>query len=469
MISIVWFRKDLRLFDNPALFHAVAESTSVIPIFIDEEKAYPLGGASKWWLHHSLSTLSLSLNEKLTFHKGHPLDILQRICRDTGATQVYWNRRYEPSAIETDKKIKSTLEENGIQVKTYNSHLLNEPWTIKNNQGAYFKVFTPYWKRCMAASTIPACLATPSLEKITSIKGCSLDTLDLLPTKPDWAGGLRKSWVPGESGAQERLLDFIDNLSGYKDNRNRPDISATSRLSPHLTWGEISVRQIWYLIHKAIESGQAPEPDALNFLSEIGWREFSYHLLFHIPTLPTQPLQQKFTTFPWHNNPEAFSLWSKGLTGYPIVDAGMRELWHTGYMHNRVRMIVASFLIKDLLIPWQDGEAWFWDTLVDADLANNSASWQWAAGCGADASPYFRIFNPVLQGEKFDPKGTYVRRWVPELANLSDKFIHHPWTASETKLLGAGVRLGHTYPYPMIDHDVARKRALALYKDLQSM
>jgi deoxyribodipyrimidine photo-lyase len=466
MISIVWLRKDLRLFDNPALFHAVAESTSVIPIFIDEEKAYPVGGASKWWLHHSLSTLSLSLNEKLTFHKGDPLDILQRICRDTGATQVYWNRRYEPSAIETDKKIKSTLEENGIQVKTYNSHLLNEPWTIKNNQGAYFKVFTPYWKRCMAASTIPACLATPSLEKITSIKGCSLDTLDLLPTKPDWAGGLRESWVPGESGAQERLLDFIDNLSGYKDNRNRPDISATSRLSPHLTWGEISVRQIWYLIHKAIESGQAPEPDALNFLSEIGWREFSYHLLFHIPTLPTQPLQQKFTAFPWHNNPEAFSIWSKGLTGYPIVDAGMRELWHTGYMHNRVRMIVASFLIKDLLIPWQDGEAWFWDTLVDADLANNSASWQWVAGCGADASPYFRIFNPILQGEKFDPKGTYVRRWVPELVNLSDDFIHRPWTASETKLLGAGIRLGHTYPYPMIEHDVARKRALALYKNL---
>ena len=469
MISIVWFRKDLRLFDNPALFQAVAESTSVIPIFIDEEKAYPLGGASKWWLHHSLSALSQSLNEKLSFHKGRPLDILQKICHNTGATQVYWNRRYEPSAIEADKKIKSTLEENGIQVKTYNGHLLNEPWTIKNNQGDYFKVFTPYWKRCMAASTIPACLATPPLEKIISVEGGSLDTLSFLPTKPDWADGLRESWVPGESVAQERLLDFIDNLSGYKDNRNRPDIPATSRLSPHLAWGEISVRQIWHMIHKAIESDQAPESDALNFLSEIGWREFSYHLLFHIPTLPTQPLQQKFITFPWHNNPEAFSLWSKGLTGYPIIDAGMRELWYTGYMHNRVRMIVASFLIKDLLIPWQDGEAWFWDTLVDADLANNSASWQWVAGCGADASPYFRIFNPVLQGEKFDPKGTYVRRWVPELANLSDDFIHHPWTASETKLLGAGIRLGHTYPHPIIDHDVARKRALALYKSLSSM
>ncbi len=466
MISIVWFRKDLRVFDNPALFHAVAESSSVIPIFIDEEQAYPLGGASKWWLHKSLQSLAEALQGKLSFHKGDPLEVLEKICRDTRAVTIYWNRRYEPSAIETDKKIKSTLEEKGIQVKTYNSHLLNEPWTVKNNQGDYFKVFTPYWKRCVADSKISACLAVPSLEKLQSTQGCSLDDFKLLPTKPDWAGGLREAWTPGEVSAQERLLDFVDNLSGYKENRNRPDIPATSRLSPHLAWGEISVSQIWHAIHQAIESGEVPESDALNFLSEIGWREFSYHLLFHIPTMPTHPLRSQFAKFPWHTDPDAFKAWSKGLTGYPIVDAGMRELWHTGYMHNRVRMIVASFLIKDLLIPWQDGESWFWDTLVDADLANNSASWQWVAGCGADASPYFRIFNPVLQGEKFDPKGVYVRRWIPELANLSDEFIHQPWTASESKLLGAGIRLGQTYPQPMIDHDFARKRALELYKDL---
>ena len=466
MISIVWFRKDLRVFDNPALFHALAESSSVIPVFIDEEQAYPLGGASKWWLHKSLQSFSETLQGKLSFYKGDPLGILEKICRETGAVTVYWNRRYEPSSIETDKKIKSTLEEKGIQVKTYNSHLLNEPWTVKNNQGDYFKVFTPYWKRCVADSKIPVCLAVPSLGRLQATQGCSLDDFNLLPTQPDWAGGLREAWVPGEASAQGRLLVFIDNLSGYKENRNRPDIPATSRLSPHLAWGEISVRQIWHAIHQAIELGQAPETDALNFLSEIGWREFSYHLLFHIPTMPIHPLRPQFAEFPWHTDPDAFKAWSKGLTGYPIVDAGMRELWQTGYMHNRVRMIVASFLIKDLLIPWQDGESWFWDTLVDADLANNSASWQWVAGCGADASPYFRIFNPVLQGEKFDPMGAYVRRWIPELANLSDDFIHQPWTASEAKLLGAGIRLGRTYPQPMIDHDMARKRALALYKDL---
>ncbi len=466
MISIIWFRKDLRLFDNPALFHAIAESDCVIPIFINDTSACPMGGASKWWLHHSLSALSQSLGRKLVLRQGNPLEILQQACQETGASAVYWNRRYEPESIKTDKTIKSTLEENGIQVKTYNSHLLNEPWTIKNNQGDHFKVFTPYWKHCIARSKISACLTIPTLETLQIISGCSLESMNLLPKEPDWSAGLRESWMPGEAGAQDRLSDFMNNLSGYKENRNRPDIHATSRLSPHLTWGEISVRQIWHTMHRTLETEQTLESDALNFLSEIGWREFSYHLLFHIPTLPTQPLRQQFADFPWQDAPEAFKVWSKGLTGYPIVDAGMRELWHTGYMHNRVRMIVASFLIKDLLIPWQDGQAWFWDTLVDADLANNSASWQWVAGCGADASPYFRIFNPVLQGKTFDPKGTYVRRWIPELANLPDNFIHQPWTAHDAKLSSAGIHLGYTYPYPMINHDMARKRALELYKTL---
>lgn len=466
MISIVWFRKDLRLFDNPALYHGIADSSTIIPIFIDETTAYPIGGASKWWLHHSLSALSKSLDGKLVFQKGDPLEILSDLCQKTGANAVYWNRRYEPIAIETDTKIKATLEINSIKVKTFNSHLLNEPWTIKNNQGDYFKVFTPYWKRCTAEAQIPACLPVPPLDKVRATQGCSLKSLNFLPSKPDWAGGLRESWTPGEISAQDRFDNFLDNLLGYKENRNRPDMPATSKLSPHLAWGEISVRHVWHRIHQAIELSQAPESDALNFLSEIGWREFSYHLLFHIPTLPTHPLRQQFTKFPWHNDLESLSLWSKGLTGYPIVDAGMRELWHTGYMHNRVRMIVASFLIKDLLIPWQNGEAWFWDTLVDADLANNSASWQWVAGCGADASPYFRVFNPVLQGEKFDPNGDYVRRWVPELSNLPNDLIHQPWTVSDAKLLGMGIRLGQTYPHPIVDHDMARKRALALYKDL---
>lgn len=466
MISILWFRKDLRLFDNPALTQALATNDQVIPIFIDAPQAYPVGSASKWWLHHSLEALSASLDHKLVIRQGNPEVILKELCAQTGAATVFWNRRYEPQAIETDKAIKITLENNGVQVKSFNSHLLFEPWEIKNNQGKYFQVFTPFWKRCVAEAKIKDCLRPPDLSKLMSVESLDLSSLNFLPTHPDWSGGLNETWMPGESGAQRRFHNFADNIAGYKENRNRPDIQATSCLSPHLAWGEISVRQIWHTLQSIMELGQAPQVDALNFLSEIGWREFSYHLLYHVPTLPTTPLRGQFAAFPWQDDPDGLKLWSKGQTGYPIVDAGMRELWHTGYMHNRVRMIVASFLIKDLLIPWQNGQAWFWDTLVDADLANNSASWQWVAGCGADASPYFRVFNPVLQGEKFDPDGKYVRQWVPELANLPNDLIHKPWTGSDMKLQGAGVHLGKTYPHPMVNHDLARKRALEIYKGL---
>jgi len=468
MTAIVWFRKDLRIHDNPALTQALANHDRVITVFIDDPNAYPIGGASKWWLHHSLKSLNLSLNQKLVIRKGTPQEILSDLYRETGATAIYWNRRYEPQAIETDKKIKATFEEQGVSIKSYNSHLLFEPWEIKNNQGKFFQVFTPYWKRCVSTAAISPCLPQPDLSRIAAHVGITLDNLEYLPTHPDWASGLRETWTPGESGAQERFSQFCQRITGYKENRNRPDIQATSMLSPHLAWGEISVRQIWHALQSALASGQIPEADGLNFLSEIGWREFSYHLLYHVPTLPLKPLRPQFDKFPWLEDSEGFHRWSKGLTGYPIVDAGMRELWHTGYMHNRVRMIVASFLVKDLLIPWQEGEAWFWDTLVDADLANNSASWQWVAGCGADAAPYFRVFNPVLQGEKFDPQGRYVRRWVPELTHLPDNLIHKPWTASDVKLEGAGIKLGTTYPRPMVDHDMARDRALKAYKSLSS-
>ncbi|AIK97062.1 cryptochrome/photolyase family protein [Candidatus Odyssella acanthamoebae] len=467
MKCIVWFRKDLRLTDNPALLEAIRLKADIIPLFIlENHNRWQPGGASRWWLHHSLADLNSKLEGKMVFRQGKAASILKELIVESGATAVFWNRRYGPEDIAIDTALKSELQDKGILVKTFNSHLLFEPWEITNNQGKFFQVFTPYWKKCIAQANISKPIPPPPEIQLLDYTKNSLTSLNLLPTQPDWATGLRQTWTPGEAGAQERFDHFLGDLKGYKGNRNRLDREATSHLSPHLAWGEISVRQIWHGIYAHIASNLAIETDALTFLSEIGWREFSYHLLYHVPTLPQQPLKPQFANFPWQENPSAFKKWAQGLTGYPIVDAGMRELWHTGYMHNRVRMIVASFLIKDLLLPWQDGEAWFWDTLVDADLANNSANWQWVAGCGADAAPYFRIFNPVLQGEKFDPEGNYVRRWVPELRLLSNDFIHKPWQTSSIKLKEAGIKLGSTYPEPIINHDKARLRALEIYKSL---
>ncbi|MDX2232901.1 MAG: deoxyribodipyrimidine photo-lyase [Hyphomonadaceae bacterium] len=470
---VVWFRQDLRLTDNPALAAAIATGRPVLPVFVlDDETpgAWKLGGAARWWLHHSLQSLDeglRSLGGALTLRVGRAETVIPGLLRETKATGVYWNRRYEPFAVEGDTRLKASLKDEGLTVETFNAALLHEPWSLKTGAGGAFKVFSPFWRAALAAPPPPAPLKPPDHARFAAANGASLADLDLLPRKPDWAAGLRETWRPGEPGAQARLKTFLKStLKGYGAHRNRADLVSTSRLSPHLRWGEIGPRQIW----RAVEAHAAAHPDyradADKFLSEIGWREFSYHLLFHSPTLPEVNWKQAFDAFPWSDNAEHINSWQRGRTGYPVVDAGMRELWSTGFMHNRVRMIAASFLIKDLMVHWRVGEDWFWDTLVDADLANNAASWQWVAGSGADAAPYFRVFNPVTQGEKFDPDGAYVRQWVPELARLPADHIHAPWRAPPAALSAAGVVLGETYPLPIVDHAEARTRALAAYKGI---
>jgi len=469
-ISIVWFRQDLRLADNPAL-NAASERGIVIPAFIwspDSEGDWPPGGASKWWLHHSLEELSKRLEKlgaKLILRGGNPLDELKSLVRETGAKAVFWNRRYEPFAIEQEKDVAKYFQGAGIESESFNSHLLFEPWEIENKSGKPFRVFTPFWKTCLAAAQRIQ-KPVPQPAKIVSPKewppSLSLSDLKLSPQR-DWANGFARVWEPGEAGAGKNLKRFLrDSISGYEDSRNRPDQMGTSRLSPHLHFGEISPRQIWDAAR------QHKSASAKKFLAEIGWREFSHHLLFHFPETPTRPLSAQFEKFAWQKNAAWLKAWRRGRTGYPIVDAGMRELWATGWMHNRVRMVAASFLVKDLLQPWQEGARWFWDTLVDADLANNTLGWQWVAGCGADAAPFFRIFNPVLQGEKFDPDADYTRSWIPEIAALPDKWIHQPWNAPKDVLSKAGVELGRNYPEPVVSHAIAREVALERYARIKN-
>jgi len=382
---------------------------------------------------------------------------------------VFWNRRYEPTAIARDKRLKEGLKSRFFEVFSFNGALLREPWELTTGQGAPYKVFTPFWRALQAAVPPPAPLPRPKkLAGYDGIDGDSLDDWKLLPTKPDWAAGLRESWMPGEKGAADALVTFLDGAAGsYKSERDRPGTLGTSRLSPHLHWGEVSPRQVWHATQRAVDASELAAGAAEAFLRQLGWRDFSSNLIFHWPDFPDAPWRKEFAAFPWRDDEDAFAAWCRGRTGYPLVDAGMRQLWRTGWMHNRVRMIAASFLVKDLLIPWQRGEAWFWDTLVDADLANNAAGWQWVAGCGADAAPYFRIFNPVSQGEKFDPDGTYVRQWVPELKDLPNDAIHKPWEASDVVLRTANVSLGETYPHPLVDHRAARARALAAYEKVK--
>ena len=379
---------------------------------------------------------------------------------------MYWNRRYEPHGIASNKALKTALLDQGIAAKSFNAGLLFEPWDVANKQGGYFKVFTPFWRHCQTRDIADALLA-PSLQAATGHYPTDrLEDWRLLPTQPDWAIGIKEHWCPGEEGALERLYAFLDQrLSDYAHMRDVPAAQITSGLSPHLHFGEIGPRQLWHAARHCQMLGNGGI-SVDKFLSELGWREFSYYLLYHVPTLASQPFNPKFSAFDWVEDNRALHAWQSGKTGYPIVDAGMRELWCTGTMHNRVRMIVASFLTKDLLIDWRKGAAWFWDTLVDADLASNSASWQWVAGSGADASPYYRIFNPVLQGEKFDPKGEYVRRWVPELGMMPDRTIHSPWKADKEALAAAGVTLGTHYPFPIVDHTKAREEAMRRYKAL---
>lgn len=484
--SIVWFRRDLRLADNPALAAAAARRGVIVPLFILENGAtdsvdleiYEAGSgkASGWWLHHSLTALDKALNAlgmRMVLRRGDPLRILQEVSDETGSDAVFWNRRYEPNAGDRDRKIKRELRLKGISVESFNGSLLVEPWALSTKANTPFKVFTPFWKALQQSGDQGPALPLPTKVKRPAASSTNerLDDWRLLPRNPDWTKGFAKNWRPGEAGARARLEAFLnENLLHYRDGRDRPDQTQVSRLSPHLHWGEISPRQIWQATLIACDSAASNEtmrPAAWAFLRELGWREFSYHLLYHWPDLPTGNWRPSFDNFPWNRDEAAFCAWTKGLTGYPMVDAGMRQLWSTGWMHNRVRMITASFLIKDLLIDWRKGASWFAGTLLDADMASNSASWQWVAGSGADASPFFRVFNPVSQGEKFDPDGVYVRTWVPELAELPDRWIHRPWQAPTAVLKEANVTLGGSYPLPIIDHTMARQRALAAFKSLR--
>ncbi len=471
--SIHWFRLDLRLADNPGLQAAVRGGGAVVPIFIwspEEEGDWPPGGASKWWLRQSLAALDVGLHEagsQLLIRRGPALEILRALTRETGAAAVFWNRRYEPAVIARDAKVEQSLRAEGIEADSFNAALLHEPWTIQNQSGKPFQVFTPFWKNCLAQPDPPEPLPAP--KHLTAPpkwpKSLELDELELEP-RIQWAGGLRAAWQPGEGGATESLKRFLSRaFDSYSEQRNRPDLTGTSRLSPHLHFGEISPRQVWHGLRRmASRRGLTVEKwRASQFLTEIGWREFAHHLLFHFPHMPTEPLRANFKHFPWRKDSAGLRAWQEGRTGFPIVDAGMRELWATGWMHNRARMLVASFLVKDLLMPWQEGASWFWDTLVDADLAQNTLGWQWTAGCGADAAPYFRVFNPASQGEKFDSHGDYVRRWCPELAKLPAQWIHQPQVAPPDILRAAGVELERDYPEPIVNHAIAREVALEAF------
>ena len=477
-LSLVLFQDNLRLADNPALASAIDAGDAILPLYIlDDETpgAWRLGGASRWWLHHSLEALSRALKAiggKLTLRHGETIGELKTIFESHDVSAVYFQRGYAPWSANLEAGLKALCDDAGVSCKRYGGHLLFEPETIRTKQGNPYTVFSPFWRACQEAPTPAAPLPAP--KKIVSpsdqITDLSLEALDLLPKGVDWTGGLAATWTPGEKGARNRLLRFIDNgLEGYKANRDKPaDPQGTSYLSPHLRFGEISPRMIWGQVMSVLDQRPSLSNNGMHFLRELAWREFSYHLLFNTPDLPEHPLRDNFAQFPWGEvEPTLLKQWQKGKTGFPIVDAGMRQLWETGYMHNRVRMIVASFLVKDLLVHWREGENWFWDTLVDADIANNSASWQWVAGCGADAAPYFRIFNPVLQGEKFDPSGDYVRRFVPELRDLPEKYIHKPWEAPRDVLAQAGVTLGDTYPEPMVDRKITRQRALDAYATIK--
>ena len=468
---IIWFRRDLRLCDNPALTDAVNSGQPVIPLYILDETddLRTPGAASLWWLGKSLAQLAASLERlgsRLILRRGVAAVELTALVRETQAAKVVWNRLYDPGVTDRDAALKAALKSDGVTVQSFNAALLSEPWTVRNKSGEPFKVFSPFWRAAQTSLDLsqlhpaPEALTAPLVWPDSQL----LDTWGLQPTKPDWTGGF-DLWTPGEAGAQERLTTFLaSGLARYTDGRNIPAAEAVSRLSPHLHFGEISPRQIWAAVDTAIDARPALGRQADKFKAELGWREFSHSLLFHNPQIETRNFKPAFDAFPWRNDPVAFTAWTRGQTGYPMVDAGMRELWTTGFMHNRVRMLVASFLVKHLLIDWRQGEAWFWETLLDADRANNAASWQWVAGSGADAAPYFRIFSPMGQGEKFDTDGRYVRRWVPELARLPDAAIHSPWTADPQILRAASVTLGQTYPRPIVDHAFARDRALQALK-----
>ena len=476
-VTIHWFRFDLRLSDNPALT-AAARSGQVVPVYILEDQigeakgqttsilqqTYAMGGASKLWLHYALSSLQSDLQDRLILRRGSAEHILGELIDETGAQQVTMTRCYAPHQLETDRNIQQKLQEKGVKVTVETGNLLWDPEQITKQDGTPYKVFTPFYRRgCLAADPPRQPLPRANIEFFTEkdIRSLTIEALDLKPSQ-NWTDKVASNWDISETGAKTALQRFImsdhsDGLNDYAEGRNFPSKTATSRLSPYLKFGQISPHQAWYAADGHFNSA---DKNLDIFRSELGWREFSYHLLHTHPHLKTKPLQTKFAEFQWLNEPEHLRAWQTGQTGYPIVDAGMRELYQTGYMHNRVRMIVGSFLVKNLLLDWRHGEAWFWDCLFDADAASNTASWQWIAGCGADAAPYFRVFNPVTQGQKFDSDGEYTRHYVPELANMPSKYLFNPFDAPANVLQRAGVSLGKSYPHPLVDVKTSRLRAL---------
>lgn len=480
--NLIWFRRDLRVADNPALMAAVATGQPVIAVFIHARREggeFALGAASNWWLHHSLTTLARDLERlsiPLLILRGKSLPMLRRVTAALPVAGVYWNRRYDPALIEVDMAVKDGLQAVGIGAHSYKAHLLLEPWEIATGVGTPYRVFTPFWRKATAMVRAEAPMPEPPVQAWSDTLNKTLDAakanlplkslseLKLLPRLP-WADGFSAIWRPGELGAQERLTQFLSSdVQSYRQGRDYPAERITSRLSPHLAFGEISPRQILAMVHAHWNSGMGLQPDADFFVRELFWREFSYHLLFHFPKTPTENLSDEFDHFAWREpDPTLLRAWHMGRTGLPIIDAGMRELWTTGYMHNRVRMLVASVLTKNLRYHWLHGARWFWDTLVDADLANNTQGWQWSAGTGADAAPYFRIFNPVTQGERFDPEGRYVRQFVPELARVPNKFVHQPWMLPASELSRLGLT-GTPYARPLIDLSSSRADALDAYK-----
>ena len=475
--AIVWLRQDLRLTDNPALTAAAEAGRPLILLhMLDDETPgrWRIGGAGRWWVNKSLEALSAELRRhgvRLILRRGQAEMLLPQLAAEVSAGAVYWNRCLEPFAVERDRRLKAALAAAGVEVKSFNGALLFEPWDVKTKSGEPFKVFTPFWRACQLFGPSHGPLAAPKSLKsyCGDLASDELSSWRLMPARPNWASGFEPEWRPGEAGARTALDAFIEErLEHYAEARDQLGCTGTSRLSPHLHWGEISPLQVRFAVEAAAARDPRLSRGAEKFMAEIGWREFSHNLLFHWPNIATENWRSSFDAFPWRDDPEGLAAWTQGRTGYPVVDAAMRELWATGYMHNRARMISASFLVKHLLIDWRRGEEWFWDTLVDADLANNAASWQWVAGSGADAASYFRIFNPVLQGERYDTSGAYVRRWAPELARLPDKFLHRPWEADAATLRAAGVELGADYPLPIVDHAMARARALAAFASLPS-
>ena len=443
----------------------------------EEEGDWPPGGAHRWWLGESLRALDGALREKanrLIVRRGPSLDALLDVAEATGADRVVWQTRYTPPLARRDDEVRGALEDAGLAVRQFAGRLLHDPDAIRTTQGNPYTVYTPFWKKLTAQLSVSEPLPIPRLGKTRAPEtwpdSVSVEDLGLSAEAQDgvdWSGGMAEFWTPGEAGALARLDRFLGLAARYDDDRNTPALRHTSELSPHLHWGEISPRQVWTRVNAWVNN--APMREAADkYLSEVGWREFAYHVLHHFPHTTDEPLREKYADFPWREAPGALEAWQRGRTGYPIVDAGMRQLWALGWMHNRVRLITGSFLTKDLLVPWQEGARWFWDTLCGGDLASNSLNWQWVAGSGADAQPFFRIFNPVSQGERHDPDGAYVRQWVPELAGLPARWIHKPWEAPDEVLEAADVRLGETYPAPIVDHAERREEALAALSALNA-